>query len=430
MSDPGFPITVAPVQTGTGRFTSGVTGQVTTASYSAKTLIGYGDKSGNDSSGWPESLEENPYQRVVIRGLGTGMVHAHGSNPVNGDSYSGFAPVSYLSNGTTVVIANPFTNANGADGHAPELWEKLKSKLIDRLNSQKFNAAQFVAERRQLAGLVGGTAHKIANSLAALRRGRFAEAARSLTGSTGRRGGKIGGIRRNLGGIPEQWLALQYGWKPLLGDIYGAAEELANAVTDVDPPVVSVRVSSSCVKSAMKYEVQRPGLFPTIQWERTSSKTHGYAFIECKLASDFGQTLARTGITNPYQLAWELLPWSFVVDWALPVGRYLTQLNFDVGLRFSRGWWNAKTTDTWTASVIKNVVKSGNLTINWSGGPIYSVEGMRFDRFVIGSLPTPSLPRLQNPFSLVHTANALSLMAVGFGRDKNTFNFMRHLNRG
>lgn len=428
MSDPGWPVQLAPFETGIGTFRNGVTGQISTAEYKARTLYDYGDKTGYDTPGWPNVVQDNPYQRVRIRGKGVGMVPARGSNPTNGDSYTGSAPISYLSNGqpTGTVVVNPFTTGGGNDAYPPEILRLLENRLLDKINKQKFNAAQFIAERRQLTSLVRSTANKIATSVMMLRRRNWVDARRALLGSSRNRLGNsaIGGASRNLGGIPERWLELQYGWKPLLGDIHGAAEELADLVTDVDPPVMTCRVGAKASKGTKSYTAKRVGLFPIVKWERVSSETQGYAFVECKLASDFGQTLARTGITNPYQLAWELLPWSFVVDWFLPVGRYLTQLNADVGLRFSRGWWCQKTTDTWVAKIENGTVKSGSLTINWSPGTYYSVEGMRFDRFKLSSLPTPSLPSLKSPLSLVHAANALSLMAVSFGKPKNTFDFM------
>jgi hypothetical protein len=47
------------------------------------------------------------------------------------------------------------------------------------------------------------------------------------------------------------------------------------------------------------------------------------------------------GLVNPFEVAWEIVPFSFVADWFLPIGRYLSAL--DVPLRFehiggSKGW--------------------------------------------------------------------------------------------
>lgn len=36
---------------------------------------------------------------------------------------------------------------------------------------------------------------------------------------------------------------------------------------------------------------------------------------------------AKVGLTNPLSVAWELIPFSFVVDWFLPIGKYLDALD-------------------------------------------------------------------------------------------------------
>jgi hypothetical protein len=41
---------------------------------------------------------------------------------------------------------------------------------------------------------------------------------------------------------------------------------------------------------------------------------------------------------NVWQLAWELIPLSFVVDWFLPVGKYLDSLNATKGITFLDGY--------------------------------------------------------------------------------------------
>jgi len=42
--------------------------------------------------------------------------------------------------------------------------------------------------------------------------------------------------------------------------------------------------------------------------------------------------LAQIGITNPINLAWELIPYSFVIDWLIPVGKFLESLDALVGV--------------------------------------------------------------------------------------------------
>jgi hypothetical protein len=42
--------------------------------------------------------------------------------------------------------------------------------------------------------------------------------------------------------------------------------------------------------------------------------------------------LSQLGITNPALLVWELIPYSFVIDWLIPVGDFLSSLDALVGV--------------------------------------------------------------------------------------------------
>lgn len=44
------------------------------------------------------------------------------------------------------------------------------------------------------------------------------------------------------------------------------------------------------------------------------------------------KTLAQVGITNPAATVWELIPYSFVFDWIIPVGGYLESLDALIGV--------------------------------------------------------------------------------------------------
>lgn len=39
------------------------------------------------------------------------------------------------------------------------------------------------------------------------------------------------------------------------------------------------------------------------------------------------RTLSQLSLTNPLEVAWELVPFSFVVDWMLPIGDYLSNMS-------------------------------------------------------------------------------------------------------
>lgn len=59
--------------------------------------------------------------------------------------------------------------------------------------------------------------------------------------------------------------------------------------------------------------------------------------------------LASFGITNPLELAWELIPYSFVIDWAFNVGNVLSGLDALIGVQLASVQCGFKSTQkVWT----------------------------------------------------------------------------------
>lgn len=116
------------------------------------------------------------------------------------------------------------------------------------------------------------------------------------------------------------WLEFTFGWSPLIGDIYNAINVLQTAF-----PTVPSRGSAS--ESSSTKEVFRPN------WYRlTNTKA------QCRLVADLVVTnpnllLAnQLGLLNPAAVVWDIIPFSFVVDWFLPVGGFIKTFNDQAGL--------------------------------------------------------------------------------------------------
>jgi hypothetical protein len=185
---------------------------------------------------------------------------------------------------------------------------QLQSKIVEAVKGHQFNLAVNLAQADQLIEMVSTTVQKFGRSLLALKRGDVATAARQL------------GIRRHVSklhskDISGRWLELQYGWLPSLSDTYEAAkafEALSNG-----------RKARIVVAHGKKQKIDRsaaPSLY----------SSEGVHFLVKKVIIELDEeiSLARSlGLTDPLSVLWEITPYSFVADWFLPIGTYLSNLN-------------------------------------------------------------------------------------------------------
>lgn len=421
MSRAGYPRSSGRHFFGIGVYTVANGGGVFTDDKSSDVLWTYDDAVGANTIGYPHVKRDNDYYRLHFQNSSQSF-DVHGSSEM-GDSYSGVFP-------PETVVTNAGWNRRAGEGliamHVN--YDRIVTKLITALQDRQTNAAQFIVERQQTINLVLSSARRIADAIHSVRKGNIKHAIFALTGNHG----SSSSLGKALGGVPEQWLALQYGWKPLLSDIHGSCEELARLSLG-EPPVLSVSASATTPFGEGDTEVSGQSatdgtLFPQITQFRKSGIVHGRGYLETKLSSTFGQNLARTGMINPYNLAWEELPYSFVVDWFLPVGNFLSLLDYETGLVFSRGYVSQKAVDTWDSKTTRSAGRDNNfgnrLTLNWSGGKIRTTV-THFKRSAFSGLPPVPPPRFKNPFSLNHVANGLSLLATAFDRPGGIFNFMK-----
>jgi len=208
-----------------------------------------------------------------------------------------------------------------------------KAKLIDRAKGAEWSAPTFFGEARETVSMVASTARTIASAFRDLRRGNLAGALASLsisgTASQRRRYYRDYGVNPSRAAA-SHWLALTFGWRPLISDVYNAAETLAEHALDENKRVGRVTATDRKVTTV----VTPNHVFmasPTLLCNRTtvvSESVRGVWKFEPTSWNSWGSF----GLLNPASVAWELLPFSFVADWFLPVGRYLEGL--DVPMRF------------------------------------------------------------------------------------------------
>jgi hypothetical protein len=248
--------------------------------------------------------------------------------------------------------------------------------------------------------MLGTNAIAMAKAMRALRRGDWNSALKAL--GLSRRG------EPRSKSIPKRWLELQYGWNPLLSDVYGACDALQQR--DTSAWMVTGKGSYS-EKSSLSKDC---GSFLSRCDTHVQSRMGAYVRIDAEPTNGLAGTFTALGLTNPLLIAWELFPFSFVVDWALPIGSWLDSL--DAMLGYGPTWCSTSTIcrGNWVSKHRGTIRENGPYVETTSGSWESRREIVRLNRTVSQSVPLPTLPRFKDPRSLTHMANGLSLLALAF----------------
>jgi hypothetical protein len=277
---------------------------------------------------------------------------------------------------------------------------KLVNKLKEKMSGSDFNASVFLGEGHKTLQMLGDTAKTLARSIRALKKGNLVLAAESLgvvQKSRQRRTGRQVGVNE----LSSRWLELQYGWMPLVKDAKAAAEQLGHRLnwpltttyrTSVKVPGDNGGISES--NSAYAYTI-----------------THD-AYRRRSLIARVSEPLSvpqLLGLQDPELVAWELLPYSFVFDWFVPVGDWLSARAL-----VSKLHGTFITTDKLYAEV-RDPVFSRGVTPSSSASYYRRVE---LSRSISSSLsvPMPVYKGWEKAASLLHCLNGLALLGQATGR--------------
>lgn len=186
------------------------------------------------------------------------------------------------------------------------LLGKLRTKVV----GSDFHLGVFLGEGRAALTMIADNATRIYRALNAVKRGDIVKAARYLSAPPPK-----AKVQKT---VAQNWLMLQYGWLPLLQDVHGGAEFLAK---QLEFPLVQTYRA----RLRKRHKVTSPsGVLES--WG--SAETTGQIIARLSEA-DVAQMV---GLIDPLSVAWELLPWSFVVDWFIPIGNYLSARSFVQGM--------------------------------------------------------------------------------------------------
>ncbi len=340
--------------------------------------------------------------------------------------------------------------STSALGSCDDPTQRAISKLLSKLSEGKTNTLVTMAEYNKTAAHVTKTATRIYRAVKALRRGEFGTFTKELGITTtvrqrqtfNKRFDRAASLdaqdnryrestRRSTGYgsrvndfAADTWLEYKYGWKPLLKDVYDHAQALAELSISRSNVVRYASASAKTDAKFSKKELAGGGLNDLIR--KTSVQRFVKIGVSYKLQAGELNTFNQLGINNPMEVAWELLPFSFVADWFLPVGQFLSSLTATQGLVFHSGYKsirNVSQTDTTAKGNGLTVISGGVRYGPLSGGPTASWFVMDQIRYVLTDFPVPLFPGFRDPRDskdggLAQATSAIALLQSLFLRGK------------
>lgn len=271
----------------------------------------------------------------------------------------------------------------------------LLAKLLTKVKSHSFNVGVSLAEVDKFSSGVVSTIQTLGFGVLDLSRGDFSAFARRFGTKPPER---YAWRKLSHLDVSGRFLEMRYAWQPAIADTYEAAkafEAISNG------PRQKVYKASR----KRKRNIFGDASFGRIPGVRTVKRTYTYeAYEELSV-------WRQMGLGNPASILWERLPYSFVLDWFIPIGTYLEligQVPYLKG-RFMR-------TDSWQ-EIYAGVIQP-NADGKFGGWkflkPRPSINSVHFkmSRTIPSSLsvPRPSLQvagavqgkRIQNALALAH----------------------------
>jgi hypothetical protein len=267
------------------------------------------------------------------------------------------------------------------------MWNEATTNCLNKLLKDK-----------AAIGASLGEAHQTINAFAAL----VTDGARYLNAF---KHGNLRAIMRRNGGkslpksISDAWLQYSYGWAPLAADIAGAQSNVHRAIS---------KGLALSAKSGANFETayERSEL-PGDYNERTVVKHFTLCELGAVMDNPWILYLNTFGLINPASIAWELVPWSFALDWFMPVGKTLEACTATVGLVFNGG----RVTEHREYGISREYVPGRRTAWRVCENPgFYAEQGYGFKRTALTAFPWPSFFLDFTPYSTKRALNALALV--------------------
>lgn len=206
----------------------------------------------------------------------------------------------------------------------------------------------------------------------------------------------------------NRWLEYQYGWRPMVESLYGTFDALMHRRSYA----YARWIGKSWSRSERFYERQ------DLRWPGSREELYDKFKSRCMVVSEYqhnasvqAQLLGYTTL-NPSAIVWELMPYSFVVDWLIDIGGYLRSM--EASLAYRQQWVRGFVVYGYKAHISGQIggqsgsIAQNNLRFgNYRGGYIYRCYKLRDIMF---SNPMPRTPQFSVSLGWQRVLSSVALL--------------------
>lgn len=220
--------------------------------------------------------------------------------------------------------------------------------------------------------------------------------------------------------VAERWLEVNYAVMPLVNDLGGLAILIAQLVWEgrlslYQATGKSYRSYSNLIPFRLQAAPESGvGIIAPIRTLRVLQLVCDTTSCSYTLTEDWPEWVRRASqqlaLPSLAQAAWEVTPWSFVLDWGITFGAYLDSLTASVGAHFGAG---TRSRSAFLANQGAQLYSgsNGNFLLNEGRDP--AIQMRAYTRDVLAGFPRPVVV-VKSPLSTSHGFASLALLRVQY----------------
>lgn len=309
--------------------------------------------------------------------------------------------------GSNTGLGNPYEQVkrSGTDGHASSVANRavminLENRAIvectDKARNQKLDLSESFVDIDKTVLLIVRRISQVVKAWEKARQRDWVGVLRELGLKIEWHKTLLQRLKKASYTVSSSWLELSYAWIPLLSDIYAGVDAVNNGIKLPESIASVVRQ----ISTPLPFIEWTGGVAPTYWWDY-KIKNNFVHDVKCKFRFRVDNPtlayLSAIGLDNPAYLIWVGTPFSFVIDWLLPVGTWLKSLTGPLGLTLVDGYMSKRT----SGSIDIECNSWGNRNpgdIVWERPARLLLEAVELDRVIYTTWPA-RLPYLRLPFS-------------------------------